>query len=548
MTAKINSSDLMILDELSRCCGFYSFARLHLQIELFLNGVWDGDWPVEMLEFFNFLTVEIIPRGWKPYRTEWSIFDEDHMIAGQIDSLWIDPSTGSLHMIDWKRCAKPLNPNDGERFNRFGRVPCDFLVDNSFGHYAVQQNLYAAILRDSYGMKLSSMWLVQLHIDLPSYIFIPVPAFLDVAAVLLMRSAPGRGSHPLDRLGGTPVPADDAEWQRRQSKRAASVAAIKRTPEYQRCQALDSLHPVTTGILSPDPFDRTVSKRSWEKEMMDWRHALRAMADVWRPALNCCLLKSLWSLGVPVPLTRDGPFFALLDGNMLLFKFHLSLQPIVAEEIVVGQYVRWHAGHFVGVQVLDTHILVHDEGEHTSHCHLEELIVDPTTVFFKLVPYPGLAVFGTHTLSDDRLGGAGEEEDSFRCLEDLLEDEQEVDSMCLELDRAHASVMEDTRGVGPSHPPSEHQSQPEGIPLAGLGSSMFSGRCDIEGGVSSHCDFQTLFRTCSTQADTSLSSATPDVEKGRSNIMDRTRELTNMVAARHRVMLREYSIIETYRN
>ena len=93
MTAKINSSDLMILDELSRWCGFYSFARLHLQIELFLNGVWDGDWPV--VEFFNFLTVEIVPRSWKPYRAEWSIFGEDHLVAGQIDSVWIDSNTGS---------------------------------------------------------------------------------------------------------------------------------------------------------------------------------------------------------------------------------------------------------------------------------------------------------------------------------------------------------------------------------------------------------------------------------------------------------------------
>ncbi len=150
-----------------------------------MNGVWDGEWPLEMDMFFSFIAAEVIPRGWKPYRTEWSIFDEDHMVAGQIDSLWIDASNGSLHMIDWKRCLKPLDPQDGARFNRCGLPPCDFLLDNSFGHYAVQQNLYATILLDNYGVKLSSMWLVQLHTDRPSYSLIPVPAFLDVARVLL---------------------------------------------------------------------------------------------------------------------------------------------------------------------------------------------------------------------------------------------------------------------------------------------------------------------------------------------------------------------------
>ncbi len=77
--------------------------------------------------------------------------------------------------------------------------------------------------------------------------------------------------------------------------------------------------------------------------------------------MNCCLQKSLWSLGVPVPVTRDGPFHALLDGNMLLLDFDLSLEPVLAEEVVAGKYVRWHDGHFVGVEVFDSHILVHEQ-------------------------------------------------------------------------------------------------------------------------------------------------------------------------------------------
>jgi hypothetical protein len=48
--------------------------RLHRQIELFLNGTWDGDWPVEMNEFIVCLSAEIVPRGWRPLRTEWSTY------------------------------------------------------------------------------------------------------------------------------------------------------------------------------------------------------------------------------------------------------------------------------------------------------------------------------------------------------------------------------------------------------------------------------------------------------------------------------------------
>lgn len=102
----------------------------------------------EMDYFVDFLHQEMLPRGWTPWRTEWSIFSEDAMVAGQIDSLWIDSVTGELHMIDWKRCRHELVPHSGSNWNRFGLPPVEFMVDNSWSHYALQQNLYSAILKD----------------------------------------------------------------------------------------------------------------------------------------------------------------------------------------------------------------------------------------------------------------------------------------------------------------------------------------------------------------------------------------------------------------
>ena len=50
---------------------------LHRNIELFLNGCSRTPWTSELLQFRRWLEEEAEPRGWKPWRTEWSVFDED---------------------------------------------------------------------------------------------------------------------------------------------------------------------------------------------------------------------------------------------------------------------------------------------------------------------------------------------------------------------------------------------------------------------------------------------------------------------------------------
>jgi hypothetical protein len=50
----------------------------------------------------------------------------------------------------------------------------------------VQQNLYGALLLMKYGLKLSSMWLCQLHVDLPSYSFIEAPLATRIIPLLII--------------------------------------------------------------------------------------------------------------------------------------------------------------------------------------------------------------------------------------------------------------------------------------------------------------------------------------------------------------------------
>ena len=158
--------------------------HMHRQIELFLNARDFDDSMPELKQFLVFCKEFLHPRGWTPFRTEWAIYDESFMVAGQIDSIFKD-ETGRLHMIDWKRVEKDLCPDDGSCFGRHGTGPCSFLVDNQWSHYAAQLNLYATILSRNYGVAVTSMWLVQLHVNRSTFTAIEVPIFREMAQSML---------------------------------------------------------------------------------------------------------------------------------------------------------------------------------------------------------------------------------------------------------------------------------------------------------------------------------------------------------------------------
>lgn len=74
---------------------------------------------------------ERVAAGWRPHRAEWSIFidgstvgeaadgnpirNQEHIIAGQLDALFFEPSTEQYHLVDWKFCGEhKLSPTSGE--------------------------------------------------------------------------------------------------------------------------------------------------------------------------------------------------------------------------------------------------------------------------------------------------------------------------------------------------------------------------------------------------------------------------------------------------
>jgi hypothetical protein len=196
----------------------------------------------------------------------------------------------------------------------------------------------------------------------------------------------------------------------------------------------------------------------------------------------------------------------------------------------------------VAVEVFDTHIDVHDEGVCTSFCQLEDVILDSTTTFFHLVQAPGTEIFESMFGSNyDRLGGVGDADDEERSLDDILEEEAEVFAVAEQdgnlADYMDESVCDLPLGASVGHGSMDHlEAGPEAVEVADQNSSIR--RADIKGSKTSDADFHKMFESCDTGADSTLSGAAADVGGCRSNIKDRTRELSEMVANRHRAMLR----------
>lgn len=115
--------------------------------------------PLEWKYFINF--VKDTPHL-KPYRTEWTVYNEDVKISGSIDMIYENPD-GTLSIYDWKRAKNITRINS---YNKFALPPqiCH-LPDSNFWHYALQLNTYKAILEQKYGKVIKDLFLVRLHPD-----------------------------------------------------------------------------------------------------------------------------------------------------------------------------------------------------------------------------------------------------------------------------------------------------------------------------------------------------------------------------------------------
>ena len=151
---------------------------LHFQIECFMNNdTIEKDYThLELLNDFS-QKKDDVNRGveWefflqfvkdfpdlKPYRTEWTIYNEDIKIAGSIDMVYENPD-GTLSIYDWKRCKDITIKNNWNQYatnNIIGNLPA-----TNYWQYALQLNLYKKILEDKYGKIVTKLCLVRIHPD-----------------------------------------------------------------------------------------------------------------------------------------------------------------------------------------------------------------------------------------------------------------------------------------------------------------------------------------------------------------------------------------------
>ena len=154
---------------------------LHEYIEDVYNQEADREPPdviKKEISLFNSFQIEVVDKlGYKPYRTEWYIYDEDIKIAGSIDMVFLkDPSDDShVSIFDWKRviALKECNPF------QIARKPIQHLDDCNFNIYSLQLNMYKYILETKYNKILDEMKLVVIHPDNENYIVKDVPVMSD---------------------------------------------------------------------------------------------------------------------------------------------------------------------------------------------------------------------------------------------------------------------------------------------------------------------------------------------------------------------------------
>lgn len=110
----------------------------------------------------------------KPYRTEWTIYDEELKLAGSVDMVY-ENVDGTLEIYDWKRSKEITMVN---KYNKYAITECiSQYADANFWHYALQLNTYKAIIESKYGKSVTNLCLVRLHPDAEenTYELLPVP-------------------------------------------------------------------------------------------------------------------------------------------------------------------------------------------------------------------------------------------------------------------------------------------------------------------------------------------------------------------------------------
>lgn len=139
--------------------------RLHKWAELTANDVTPADSLDEMAqEQTQILTgwAMLSAKGLQITRTEHSLFypSKDPWLGGQVDFLM--RGDAGFTIVDLKRSEKNLSA-EAPAYGRKGVGPMSVYSDNAHMRYSLQQSLYAVLLEELTGDRVTDLYLLQVH-------------------------------------------------------------------------------------------------------------------------------------------------------------------------------------------------------------------------------------------------------------------------------------------------------------------------------------------------------------------------------------------------
>ena len=161
--------------------------QLHNDIEAYYNQHEVDNSSVEFQYFLDFekdRTKDPSNDTMIPYRTEWTIYDEELRLSGSVDMIYEYKDSGILTIYDWKRCKDIKKCNEWEQclVEELSYIP-----NTNYWHYALQLNTYREILERNYNKNIQSLWLVCLHPDKPGYQKLSVPILKTEMNILFQK-------------------------------------------------------------------------------------------------------------------------------------------------------------------------------------------------------------------------------------------------------------------------------------------------------------------------------------------------------------------------
>ncbi len=152
---------------------------MHADVERYLNKV--EPLNPDTREFGYFLSFwkdfATINPGWVPYRTEWTVYDEDKMLAGSIDCT-LTNEAGEIVILDWKRSKEIKRSNRYEK----GHPPFQDMENCNYYHYTLQLNIYRHVLETRYGKIVKAMYIAVFHPNNETYQAFMIERY-DIASI-----------------------------------------------------------------------------------------------------------------------------------------------------------------------------------------------------------------------------------------------------------------------------------------------------------------------------------------------------------------------------